>query len=537
MQFINENKLYKIIDRFFSVKENLLGELIQNAVRAKADTIHIQIGVEKSDLIPKDKTLYIQDNGTGINYCQALLGIAFSDWDPSVDAQEPAGMGFLQLITNAKTVWVKSVFGEIEIDCDAFINNSDYRHQLIIKKRKRIKTFVGTEILAEMKEHTINFHHSNLALYSGFKACIFFNNQVIKRHNIEELIDETKQKGYPYRLTMYEGNCLFISFQKNFWNRTYDRHINWYGQFIRLPLNDSLDRLIRICYDVQKGTPLTPIYPDRISLIDNDKLKNFKSFLHQFTSAMILEYFLSNKLEDLNRDSVNSQLLNLFYDISTKEESEKIPYLPISYNAFDYSDLSDETIVKKSDLYENVKHFCSETLYLDNTYRFAGDFPLKMIYAKLKYSPILEKLGLTEVTDIFVEEQPRTIINQKPLIVTIRLNNNNESSFSINNALLCDGYNNFHVYGMNSKDIYHNFVTDYDSIIGNDDSFDSIETQRDFAYKDFLDEYETKFSVLSIKHFNFLPESYLIKCIHFEEKQLIVEYDNHERRKYNLEDL
>ncbi len=175
MEIINENKLYQVINRFFTDPKNLLGELIQNACRAKADKIDIIMGKEKESGIPGENTLYIQDNGKGIHDLKALLGIAYSDWDDSVESQEPAGMGFLQLIASACSVKVESAFGSLFIDCDHFLHNAEYRRQLISQKQKTNLKRKGTTILAELKNPANQYMYFDQSLYSGFDAKVIIN--------------------------------------------------------------------------------------------------------------------------------------------------------------------------------------------------------------------------------------------------------------------------------------------------------------------------------------------------------------------------
>ena len=121
IKLVNENKLYKVIDRFFSSDAGLLGELIQNSQRAGAENIEINYN---------GTTLSIEDDGKGISDLKSLLGIAFSDWSEEIEKQEPAGLGFLQLISNSVTVSIRSKFGSILVDCKRFIDDSDYKPRI-----------------------------------------------------------------------------------------------------------------------------------------------------------------------------------------------------------------------------------------------------------------------------------------------------------------------------------------------------------------------------------------------------------------------
>jgi len=535
MEIINENKLYQVINRFFTDPKNLLGELIQNACRAKADKIDIIMGKEKESGIPGENTLYIQDNGTGIHDLKALLGIAYSDWDDSVETQEPAGMGFLQLIASACSVKVESVFGSLLIDCDRFLHNAEYRRQLINQKQKSNLTRKGTTILAELKNPANQYMYFDQSLYSGFDAKVIINGIRVEPFTLSTVLDQVKAKELPYKLCTFQNNQLLISFSGKYNYPYSSKRINWYGQFIPYQFTLKQGNSINIYYDVKNGTPLTPVYPDRVSLAKDSKLKEFEAFLNREMTDLIKEYILNQKLEDLNGKEAMVSILHTFYNLCTEEEARQMPWIPVMKNAFDYSDYSDEVLMLKSDL--NGFYFCTDALHADSGYRIAGEFPLSVLRVNASYSPILKALGLKEITDLNIINNDYDTIILQALKLKVSFHTNEEMKCEIKTALICDYSNDFHVYGTDSADIYRMFLQNYYEIIGDTDSFDSIETQQEYALRDFLSEYEKAFSVINFRNFSFLPNFSQVKSICFEGKSIQIHYHDNTSKQYLLEAL
>jgi len=535
MEIINENKLYQVINRFFTDPRNLLGELIQNAYRAKADKIDILMGKEKESGIPGEYTLYIQDNGTGINDLKALLGIAYSDWDAAVENQEPAGMGFLQLVASAYTVKVYSAFGYLFIDCKRFLNDAEYRRQLINRKHKPDPKRKGTTILAQLKQAANQYMHADKSCYSGFEAQITINGETVGHHTLNTVLDYAKSKGQPYRLCMFQDNQLIITLSERYNYQHFNRQINWYGQFIPYQFSLKQGNSIKIYYDVKKGTPLTPVYPDRASIVKDNKLLEFDAFIGREVTSFIKEYIMKQTFEELNEKGAQVSLLHIFYNLCTEEEAKQMPWIPVMKDAFDYSDYPDEVLMLKSDM--NRYHFCTESLHIDSDYRLAGDFPLSVLRVNPSYRLMLRELGLKEITDLYIIEKEYDSIIQKPLKLKIEFHANKEEECELKTAVICDYSNDFHVYGTNSTDIYRVFMQNYDEIIGDTDSFDSIETQQEYALREFLSEYEKTFSVVNRRNFSFLPNYSQVKSITFDKNNIRVHYLDNSDKEFLLEAL
>ena len=96
----NQNRLIAAFRHAFT-QASMLGELLQNARRAKARHIHITT---------EDDTLTVSDDGEGIANLQALICIAESGWDEELKAREnPFGIGVLSTLYFARSLRVHSL--------------------------------------------------------------------------------------------------------------------------------------------------------------------------------------------------------------------------------------------------------------------------------------------------------------------------------------------------------------------------------------------------------------------------------------------
>jgi len=126
----NQNRLIATLRHAFT-QASMLGELLQNARRAKARHIHINA---------EGDTLTISDDGEGIANLQSLICIAESGWDEELKAREnPFGIGVLSTLYFARSLCVHSLDKAFRAATSAIINGDDVE---VIAAPTR----VGTEI-------------------------------------------------------------------------------------------------------------------------------------------------------------------------------------------------------------------------------------------------------------------------------------------------------------------------------------------------------------------------------------------------------
>lgn len=126
----NQNRLIANLRHAFTA-HSMLGELLQNARRARARHIHVTV---------EDDMLTISDDGTGIADLQTLIHIADSGWDEDLKARENAfGLGVLSTLYFARSLRVHSLDQAFRATTAAIINGDEVE---VISAPARI----GTEI-------------------------------------------------------------------------------------------------------------------------------------------------------------------------------------------------------------------------------------------------------------------------------------------------------------------------------------------------------------------------------------------------------
>lgn len=99
---VNQQALVRHLKFGFMRPSTVLGELMQNARRAKAIWVAFHYEEAAGRLI-------VEDNGIGIADLQRLLTIAESGWDAETVAREhPFGMGFLAVVYAAEHLTIES---------------------------------------------------------------------------------------------------------------------------------------------------------------------------------------------------------------------------------------------------------------------------------------------------------------------------------------------------------------------------------------------------------------------------------------------
>lgn len=89
---VNEKSLIANLRLAFTDSMTVISELMQNGRRARASRVDIAFDAPR-------KTLYVADDGCGIDDLQKLLTVAESGWDEATKSQEtPYGLGFLSAL-------------------------------------------------------------------------------------------------------------------------------------------------------------------------------------------------------------------------------------------------------------------------------------------------------------------------------------------------------------------------------------------------------------------------------------------------------
>lgn len=114
---INEKGFLNNLGSIFTSSTKVLNELCQNAARANATRISIELAIEDNQ-----PCLYVSDNGCGIRDWQKLLTIADTGWTGDTLKANPYGMGFLSAIFGCDTIEVISKGKKFKSTCQDIIN-------------------------------------------------------------------------------------------------------------------------------------------------------------------------------------------------------------------------------------------------------------------------------------------------------------------------------------------------------------------------------------------------------------------------------
>lgn len=334
---INEDRLFRNLPYFFSNPSKVTTELIQNAERSGADRASIEY---------RDGVLKVIDNGSGTSNPEALLVLAESDWDEKVlNNSNPAGFGLFFLFSVSETVTVRSLFGELTINCARYMEDRAYRETILDDNIPHGKTDQGFEIVAVLKKDVAEHFAVNTDDLAYFPLSISFNGE-----GIERKYTDTEFASYKIKTT-YLGNKVYINPSAALHvNELSDDHFErkmmviWYGMAIR----DSR-RSQDIIIDVKSGTPLTPQLPYRYEIQRNSSFYQFKEFVRK----EIVDYCLA-AINTANTDASDKrELFDMMKIMSTLATQDELDMLNIFYirereKYYDDEDVSLKIIKKGS---------------------------------------------------------------------------------------------------------------------------------------------------------------------------------------------
>lgn len=543
-KFINTNKLFEVVGRFFTKKENCVLELLQNAQRSGAGSVKIIAPyTDKSPFSGSDNSqniLYVKDNGEGVTDLLSLLGISCSKWKKEIEQQQPAGLGFLQLISLSKKVYVKSKFGEVIIDSEKFTQNADYRKFLAELPLKEDLQYTGTLIIAELKDNALGFIHYNMIHYQGFEMDIEINNNPLNRLDIDTIRNEMVQdnpKGFIQ--ASYKGNPLFISIGRGrppSLSYLYGNIVNWYGQYIvchhSFPLN------LFFYYEVKKNTPLTPGYPDREWIIHDNLYDELLAFIKDKTLQ-----WCRKKYAEYNRESDRcsyffQKCLLFMYEYLPEDEAEKLELVPVDMEFCEGYNLDDHRLViTKKELLSQEYSFTDKKLLLNEEYKLAGLFRDKSpraVAVNETLCPYLERIGLKRIKSIEMQKYDYEQFNVAPIPLVFTYSDKSCEIFILKEGLI-HNYSQYIICSDSNQRLIEIFDTyAHDVAIEGDLPYDEqISHDREYIVSDFEDRY----NIISRDKFCFLPEYFNLITLRFDNdnRQVILSYKDGREKQITLE--
>ncbi len=537
---VNEDKLYSVIGKFFTDGNNLLLELIQNAQRAKAKHVSVALPWRgEQPFGPQARPEYllrIEDDGRGIRDISALLGIAVSDWDASIDAQDPAGMGFLQLLALSERVHIQSRFGSLEIDSQRFLNNSDYRRQTLESIDKAGAIAKGTVITALMQKPWLSYLRSDLNWYRGHSGMeLILNGEPVKPIRVKTLIKEAEGRKNLYHLLSFRQNTLFIEIGNTDPIVASSRSaVNWYGQMIPVYHGSGLasNWNVRYYYEVKNGTPLTPRYPDRSNLNYDDLYSEFKDYVNQAVAKILRGYFDGFPESARFSAVTNASLLSGYYEHCTETELSGLDLVPVTDSAIVGMGSRIETITRISHMLADGCCYHVGDLQVDGEYNLGSrSSDLKCYGVSEKVGEHLRQSGMMELLELKAQSPLDKLINLGNLMLELRFEDGKTGLLALEEAMLMDDWGNTFIFA-EKETMVHELC---DELLG--DVFISggdwtMEDMRLDLHNRIDEQLASSFGIIDPQRFDFIPRHHDIRQIRFEYGNLAVDYRDGSKRDF-----
>ncbi len=309
---INENRFFKKVAPFMFNEGDMLPEIIENSLRAKASKVIIN--TDKDNLV-------VINNGNVLENFSNLFIVAQSNYDEGVEeSQKPAGMGVLSIISNSKQVTFESGNKSLTIESERYFNDANYRSTLLDSIQTVENVVEGMRITATLKNHIdINITYKLNEEFKYYNIEILFNEQTIKsKTQIESLFQKEISDGV---IAMIPVNAL-----GNRWGNCYDGYVLWHGKLINTPQIKPFTLVVNGITDL-----VTPTLPDRKNITLNELSgKNLAIKLEELLKVEI-EAFIENtdKFSDIQKvlpylnNSYNLDNLKDYYDCSLANVDEK----------------------------------------------------------------------------------------------------------------------------------------------------------------------------------------------------------------------
>lgn len=308
---INEKRFFEQVAPFLFNKGDMLPEMIENAIRAKATTVTIKT---------ENETLVIENNGKVLEDFTNLFIVAQSNYENDIEkAQKPAGMGILSLISNAIEVTFESGNKSINIDGKKYFNNADYRATLansIEESENYINGMKITILLEKAIDSNVIYELNKKFAY--YNIDITFNEVTIKtKTKIESLFQKEISKGV---IVLVPKHSL-----SNHWSGNTDGYVIWHGKLINAPQIKPFSIIVN-----DETELVTPTLPDRKGItLDNTSGKELSIKLERLMRDEIQNFINEHKqFADIHKtlsylhETYNLDSLNSYYECNRSNDNE-----------------------------------------------------------------------------------------------------------------------------------------------------------------------------------------------------------------------
>ncbi len=189
---VDETKLVTNLRHAFTLRSNVISELMQNARRAGATEICLSID---------DQHIIVDDNGCGIDDFSDLLTVASSGWDAQTIADEsPFGLGFLAALYACQSIQIESRGTLLRASTEDILNQ-----QMITLSSSLVH--VGTTITLLQHDYPLESLQEDIVkLAQGFPIKVFLNDSEIARpHAMDQLHGIETEIGFFHLQGIHDG--------------------------------------------------------------------------------------------------------------------------------------------------------------------------------------------------------------------------------------------------------------------------------------------------------------------------------------------
>jgi len=324
---VNTDRIRSSIKRLFhnNIAE-VLAESFQNSQRAGAKNVQITITPDGFSIADDGHGLL-----GGINGFHTLLKLAESAFDnPTVEDQDPMGVGIVSLMTHDKVEEITFSSGKLQLTVDSarWWNDKNYYSTWFERLRKVGKAVTGLSIYVRCKAELIT--ELRKALEPKDRKPIFSDSIFdlsSPAQGYEGILTITLD-GKPVRTslpawtrfddalitTTYKGATLTIGYDSS--SHSTRSSLRWYGQLI---LVKTPHNRFKFHLDVTSGRPVNPLSPTRAGLIQD-------AAYHELL-AFVKDQIFSFVLNPANRTKINSAHVEECFTIDALRAVEECPYI------------------------------------------------------------------------------------------------------------------------------------------------------------------------------------------------------------------
>ena len=270
---INENRFFTMVAPYLFSHGQIIPEMIENAIRAKATSIKIET---------KENTLVLENNGKVLEDFSNLFIVAQSNYDAEVEKnQKPAGMGILSIISNSISITFASGNKEITVNSDLYFNDADYRANLLSSVVEVKEAINGMKITATIKKPIDTYFSTKLdESFKFYDIDIVFNDKKLKTKTpITFLFYKEISKGVIVGVPEKQLGNHYHSYNT-------DGYVIWHGKLISAPQIKPFTIIVN-----GETNLVTPVLPNRSEItLGTDEGEDLAAYLESLVSEEIQNF-------------------------------------------------------------------------------------------------------------------------------------------------------------------------------------------------------------------------------------------------------